>query len=249
MLTTMFTLLPRFSLRLFLSLAAMPIWLQMVSYVIPLRYFLIIVRGIVLKGVGLVGDLAGSRCAGDFAFCGNVGRREALSRKSLTDFWASSAGRPPCEAMWRGAEFMHPNPRRILPVLGIPDLAGPGYYLVWPDISKDGVGGLRHSRGDRSRRPRNWAESSTKSMWPKAILVAANQNVVSVQPSNSTRGSSRAHPHADRRTVFYHQSVEPGEFTPHQAPFVTVADLDRLTSRFTCPKIATARSCSARATR
>ena len=54
MLTTMFTLLPSIFLSgFFFPLAAMPVWLQIVSYVIPLRYFLIIVRGIVLKGVGL----------------------------------------------------------------------------------------------------------------------------------------------------------------------------------------------------
>lgn len=54
MLTTMFTLLPSIFLSgFFFPLAAMPVWLQVVSYAIPLRYFLIIVRGIVLKGVGL----------------------------------------------------------------------------------------------------------------------------------------------------------------------------------------------------
>ena len=54
MLTTMFTILPSIFLSgFFFPLAAMPVWLQMVSYAIPLRYFLIIVRGIVLKGVGL----------------------------------------------------------------------------------------------------------------------------------------------------------------------------------------------------
>ncbi len=54
MLTTMFTLLPSIFLSgFFFPLAAMPVWLQIVSYAIPLRYFLIIVRGIVLKGVGL----------------------------------------------------------------------------------------------------------------------------------------------------------------------------------------------------
>jgi ABC-2 type transport system permease protein len=54
MLTTMFTLLPSIFLSgFFFPLAAMPAWLQVVSYAIPLRYFLIIVRGIVLKGVGL----------------------------------------------------------------------------------------------------------------------------------------------------------------------------------------------------
>jgi ABC-2 type transport system permease protein len=31
----------------------MPTWLQVLSYAIPLRYFLIIARGIVIKGVGI----------------------------------------------------------------------------------------------------------------------------------------------------------------------------------------------------
>jgi len=50
-LTTMFTLLPSIFLSGFLfPLAAMPGFLQAASYLIPLRYFLIITRGIVLKG-------------------------------------------------------------------------------------------------------------------------------------------------------------------------------------------------------
>ena len=54
MLTTFMTLLPTVYLSGFLfPLAAMPPVLQAISTVIPLRYFLIIVRGIVLKGVGL----------------------------------------------------------------------------------------------------------------------------------------------------------------------------------------------------
>jgi ABC-2 type transport system permease protein len=54
MLTTMFTIMPSIFLSgFFFPLAAMPGWLQAVSYAIPLRYFLIIVRGIVLKGVGV----------------------------------------------------------------------------------------------------------------------------------------------------------------------------------------------------
>ncbi len=53
MLTTMFTLLPSIFLSGFMfPLAAMPTFLQAVSYAIPLRYFLIITRGIVLKGTG-----------------------------------------------------------------------------------------------------------------------------------------------------------------------------------------------------
>jgi ABC-type multidrug transport system, permease component len=53
MLTTMFTILPSIFLSgFFFPLAAMPTWLQAISYAIPLRYFLIIARGIILKGIG-----------------------------------------------------------------------------------------------------------------------------------------------------------------------------------------------------
>lgn len=54
MLTTMFTILPSIFLSgFFFPLAAMPAVLRWISYAIPLRYFLIISRGIVLKGVGI----------------------------------------------------------------------------------------------------------------------------------------------------------------------------------------------------
>jgi ABC-2 type transport system permease protein len=53
-LLTMFTLLPTIFLSgFFFPLAAMPRVLQWASYVVPLRYYLIIVRSLVLKGVGL----------------------------------------------------------------------------------------------------------------------------------------------------------------------------------------------------
>ncbi|MBI3763632.1 MAG: ABC transporter permease [Chloroflexi bacterium] len=51
--TAMFPMLPSIFLSgFFFPLAAMPQVLQWLSYAVPLRYFLIIVRGIVLKGVG-----------------------------------------------------------------------------------------------------------------------------------------------------------------------------------------------------
>lgn len=54
MLTTMFTILPSIFLSgFFFPLAAMPIWLRAFSFIIPLRYFLVIARGIVIKGVGV----------------------------------------------------------------------------------------------------------------------------------------------------------------------------------------------------
>jgi ABC-2 type transport system permease protein len=51
--SAMFIMLPSIFLSgFFFPLAAMPVWLQVISYGIPLRYFLIIVRGVILKGVG-----------------------------------------------------------------------------------------------------------------------------------------------------------------------------------------------------
>jgi ABC-2 type transport system permease protein len=31
----------------------MPGWLQAITYIVPLRYMLVVIRGIILKGVGL----------------------------------------------------------------------------------------------------------------------------------------------------------------------------------------------------
>jgi len=51
---SMFMMLPSIFLSgFFFPLDAMPPVLQAVSYLIPLRYYLIIVRGIILKGVGI----------------------------------------------------------------------------------------------------------------------------------------------------------------------------------------------------
>lgn len=53
MLAAMFTMLPSIFLSgFFFPLAAMPVPLQLLSYAVPLRYFLVVVRGIILKGVG-----------------------------------------------------------------------------------------------------------------------------------------------------------------------------------------------------
>jgi ABC-2 type transport system permease protein len=52
--TSMFILLPSIYLSgLFFPLAAMPRVLQLLSYAVPIRYFIVIARGIVLKGVGV----------------------------------------------------------------------------------------------------------------------------------------------------------------------------------------------------
>ncbi len=52
-LTVMFTMLPGIFLSgFFFPLDAMPKFLQVISYAIPLRYFLVIIRSLLLKGVG-----------------------------------------------------------------------------------------------------------------------------------------------------------------------------------------------------
>lgn len=54
-LTVMFTMLPSIFLSgFFFPLDAMPRFLQIVSYAIPLRYFLVIIRTLLLKGVGAI---------------------------------------------------------------------------------------------------------------------------------------------------------------------------------------------------
>jgi ABC-2 type transport system permease protein len=53
-LTVLFTMLPSIFLSgFFFPLEAMPKVLQFISYFIPLRYFLIIIRALTLKGVGI----------------------------------------------------------------------------------------------------------------------------------------------------------------------------------------------------
>jgi ABC-2 type transport system permease protein len=54
MLLTFLTLFPSIFLGgFFFPIEAMPGWLQALTYVVPLRYMLVIIRGIILKGVGL----------------------------------------------------------------------------------------------------------------------------------------------------------------------------------------------------
>jgi ABC-2 type transport system permease protein len=56
MMLAWFTMLPSIFLSgFFFPLAAMPPFLQLVSYAVPLRYFLIIIRSVLLKGTGASG--------------------------------------------------------------------------------------------------------------------------------------------------------------------------------------------------
>jgi ABC-2 type transport system permease protein len=54
MLLTFLTLFPSIFLAgFFFPIEAMPEWLQVITYIVPLRYMLVILRGIIVKGVGL----------------------------------------------------------------------------------------------------------------------------------------------------------------------------------------------------
>jgi ABC-2 type transport system permease protein len=77
------TILPSIFLSgFFFPLAAMPMLLQIISYVIPLRYFLIIARGIILKGVGVEALLPEVICLTIFAVA-VMGIAASRFRKSL----------------------------------------------------------------------------------------------------------------------------------------------------------------------
>jgi ABC-2 type transport system permease protein len=55
MLLAVVTQLPSIFLSgFFFPIAAMPAFLQVISYLVPLRYFLTIVRAVQIKGVGLI---------------------------------------------------------------------------------------------------------------------------------------------------------------------------------------------------
>ncbi|MCE5264850.1 MAG: ABC transporter permease [Deltaproteobacteria bacterium] len=78
MMTTFFFILPFFMLSGFVfPIANMPEFVQWLTYLNPLRYFLVIIRGIFLKGVGihiLWPQYAALALIGVFVFAGAVGR-------------------------------------------------------------------------------------------------------------------------------------------------------------------------------
>jgi len=54
MLLTFLTMFPSIFLAgFFFPIEAMPEWLQVLTYIVPLRYMLVVIRGIIVKGVGL----------------------------------------------------------------------------------------------------------------------------------------------------------------------------------------------------
>ncbi|NLE76390.1 MAG: ABC transporter permease [Chloroflexi bacterium] len=67
MLLTFLIMLPSIFLGgFFFPIEAMPPWLQAITYLVPLRYMLVIIRGIILKGVGL--EILGGQVAALLVF-------------------------------------------------------------------------------------------------------------------------------------------------------------------------------------
>ena len=89
----------------------MPERLQLITYLVPARYFLVILRGIILKGEGLAHLLAAGRGA----------RRSTDSSSSRSARRASRGGRPePCACSWRVIvkEFLQlKQDRKMIPVI------------------------------------------------------------------------------------------------------------------------------------
>jgi len=83
MLTVMMTILPSIFLSgFFFPIDAMPQFLQVISYIIPLRYYLVIIRALLLKGVG-AGALEGEIIALSLFAIFITGAAAARFRKRL----------------------------------------------------------------------------------------------------------------------------------------------------------------------
>jgi len=127
---------------------------------------------------------------------------------------------------------MHPDPRRVIPVLVLLLLlALAGYYLVWPAFSKDDaliVSGAIEAT--EVRLASEFGGRVDEVLVVEGERVARDQVVATVRPSIAVRdASARERIRTPIDGVVLYRSVEPGEFAAPGAPLITVADLDHLT--------------------
>lgn len=127
---------------------------------------------------------------------------------------------------------MHPDPRRVIPVLGLLLLlALAGSYLVWPAFSKDDaliVSGAIEAT--EVRLASEFGGRVDEVLVLEGERVAKDQIVATVRPSIAMRdASARERIRTPIDGVVLYRSVEPGEFAAPGAPLITVADLDHLT--------------------
>ncbi|MBE2237615.1 MAG: efflux RND transporter periplasmic adaptor subunit [Caldilineaceae bacterium] len=126
---------------------------------------------------------------------------------------------------------MHPNPRRIAPVLFLLLLLGlASYYLVWPALSKDGALVVSGSIEATEVKIASEFGGRVEEVYvSEGQRVMANDVVLSVKLNNATRSSSRERVLALIDGVVLYRSVEPGEVAAPGAPLIIVGDLDHMT--------------------
>ena len=119
---------------------------------------------------------------------------------------------------------MHPNPRRIAPVLFLLLLLGlASYYLVWPALSKDGALVVSGSIEATEVKIASEFGGRVEEVYvSEGQRVMANDVVLSVKLNNATRSSSRERVLALIDGVVLYRSVEPGEVAAPGAPLIIV---------------------------
>lgn len=127
---------------------------------------------------------------------------------------------------------MHPDPRRMVPVLLVLILLGlAGYYLVWPALNKDDdlvVSGTIEATEVRLSSEFGGRVDAVDVEEGDAVVTG--QNLVQVHPGASARAGASAHERIKSPLdgVVIYRSVEPGEYAAPGAPLLTVGDLERL---------------------
>ena len=127
---------------------------------------------------------------------------------------------------------MHPDPKRILPVLLMLVLLGlAGYYLVWPALNKSSdliVSGTIEATEVRLSSEFGGRIDAVEVA--EGDTIVAGQNLLQVHPSTTARSGASTHERirSPLNGVVIYRSAEPGEFAAPGAPLLTLGDLERL---------------------
>ena len=125
---------------------------------------------------------------------------------------------------------MHPDPKRILPVLLMLVLLGlAGYYLVWPALNKSNdliVSGTIEATEVRLSSEFGGRIDAVEVA--EGDTIVAGQNLLQVHPSTTARSGASTHERvrSPLNGVVIYRSAEPGEFAAPGAPLLTLGDLE-----------------------
>lgn len=122
---------------------------------------------------------------------------------------------------------MHPNPKRIVPiVLLVAMLAAAAYYVI-PILTDDGVFAVSGTvEANEVRLAAERGGRVEQVFVEEGDAVQANQVLVEIHPNAG--GGARERVRSPLDGVVLYRSVEPGEVAAAGAPLVTVADLGDL---------------------